>query len=60
MLSGMKYAKPEVMDEVVKEQMIGHLGNSGALAAAVLWLGSPALRFVIGSDLVIDGGFTVQ
>lgn len=60
MLSGMKDAKPEVMDEIVKAQPIGRLGNADELAAAVLWLCSPASSFVISSGLVVDGGFTAQ
>lgn len=60
MLSGMKDSKPEVMDEIVKAQPIGRLGTADELAAAVLWLCSPASSFVIGSGLVVDGGFTAQ
>jgi NAD(P)-dependent dehydrogenase (short-subunit alcohol dehydrogenase family) len=60
MLSGMKDAKPEVMDDIVKAQPIGRLGDAAELAAAVLWLCSPASTFVIGAGLVVDGGFTAQ
>lgn len=60
MLSGMKDAKPEVMDEIVAAQPIGRLGSADELAAAVLWLCSSASSFVIGSGLVVDGGFTAQ
>lgn len=60
MLSRMKDAKPEVMDEIVAAQPIGRLGSADELAAAVLWLCSSASSFVIGSGLVVDGGFTAQ
>ncbi|MGI4849672.1 MAG: SDR family oxidoreductase [Janthinobacterium lividum] len=60
MLSGMKDAKPEIMEEIVKSQPIGRICRPEELAAAVLWLCSPASTFVIGSGLVVDGGFTVQ
>lgn len=60
MLSGMKDAKPEVMGEIVKAQPVGRVGQPEELAAAVLWLCSSASTFVIGSCLVVDGGFTAQ
>lgn len=60
MLSGMKDAKPEVMGEIIRAQSIGRLGDSDEMAAAVLWLCSPASSFVIGTVLAVDGGFTVQ
>lgn len=60
MLSGMKDAQPDVMDAIVAAQPIGRLGDATELAAAVLWLCSPASTFVIGAGLVVDGGFTAQ
>lgn len=60
MLSGMKDAQPEAMDAIVYAQPIGRLGDAAELAAAVLWLCSPASTFVIGAGLVVDGGFTAQ
>jgi len=35
---------------------IGRAGTLGEVAAAVLWLASPAAGFVVGHDMVIDGG----
>ncbi|HEX2034345.1 MAG TPA: SDR family oxidoreductase [Chloroflexota bacterium] len=35
---------------------IGRVGGAEEIAAAVLWLASPASSFVVGHDLVIDGG----
>jgi NAD(P)-dependent dehydrogenase (short-subunit alcohol dehydrogenase family) len=37
---------------------IGRVGGVDEIAAAVLWLASPESSFVVGHDLVIDGGAT--
>jgi NAD(P)-dependent dehydrogenase (short-subunit alcohol dehydrogenase family) len=37
---------------------IGRAGTLGEAAAAVLWLASPQAGFVVGHDLVVDGGAT--
>jgi NAD(P)-dependent dehydrogenase (short-subunit alcohol dehydrogenase family) len=37
---------------------IGRFGTPEEVAAAVLWLCSPAASFVVGLDLRVDGGFT--
>lgn len=41
-------------------QPIGRLGRGDEIAAAVLWLCSPASSFVIGVALPVDGGYTAQ
>jgi NAD(P)-dependent dehydrogenase (short-subunit alcohol dehydrogenase family) len=46
------------MAEIVQEQPIGRLGRADELAAAVLWLSSPAASLVTGVALLADGGFT--
>ena len=48
------------MAEIMKQQSIGRLGRAEEVAAAVLWLCSPAASFVIGIGLPIDGGFTAH
>jgi NAD(P)-dependent dehydrogenase (short-subunit alcohol dehydrogenase family) len=48
------------MAEIMKEQSIGRLGRAEEVAAAVLWLCSPAASFVIGVGLPVDGGFTAH
>ena len=39
---------------------LGRLGRAEEVAAAVLWLCSPAASFVIGVGLPVDGGFTAH
>ena len=39
---------------------IGHLGEPEDIAYGVLYLASDESKFVTGSELVIDGGYTAQ
>ena len=39
---------------------IGRVGLPEEVANAVLWLSSPEASFVVGHDIVLDGGFTIQ
>jgi NAD(P)-dependent dehydrogenase (short-subunit alcohol dehydrogenase family) len=48
------------MKEFLKDQPIGRMGTSEEIAAAVLWLCSPASSFVLGVALPVDGGFTAH
>ena len=50
----------DAMAEIMKQQSIGRLGRAEEVAAAVLWLCSPAASFVIGVGLPVDGGFTAH
>jgi NAD(P)-dependent dehydrogenase (short-subunit alcohol dehydrogenase family) len=45
------------MAEAVSSQPIGRLGTADEIAAAVLWLCSPAASFVVGVALPVDGGY---
>ncbi len=39
---------------------IGHLGEPEDIAYGILYLASDEARFVTGSELVIDGGYTAR
>jgi 3(or 17)beta-hydroxysteroid dehydrogenase len=39
---------------------IGHVGEPDDLAYGVLYLASDEAKFVTGSELVIDGGYTAR
>ena len=58
MVADMLTRQAEAMAEILKQQPIGRLGRAEEVAAAVLWLCSPAASFVIGVGLPVDGGFT--
>jgi NAD(P)-dependent dehydrogenase (short-subunit alcohol dehydrogenase family) len=51
---------PDAMKAFLKEQPIGRAGRPEEIAAAVLWLCSPASSFVLGVALPVDGGFTTH
>lgn len=51
---------PEAMKSFLNEQPIGRMGRPEELAAAVLWLCSPAASFVLGVALPVDGGFVAH
>jgi NAD(P)-dependent dehydrogenase (short-subunit alcohol dehydrogenase family) len=39
---------------------VGRFGTVDEVAAAVLWLASPASSFVTGTDIAVDGGYLAQ
>lgn len=47
---------PDIVKAFVAAEPIGRLGEPEDIAAAVLWLCSPAASFVLGHAMVIDGG----
>lgn len=48
------------LSAAIADQPIGRLGHADEIAAAVLWLCSPAASFVIGVALPIDGGYVAR
>ena len=60
MVADMLEDQADAMAEIMKQQSIGRLGRPEEVAAAVLWLCSPAASFVIGVGLPVDGGFTAH
>jgi NAD(P)-dependent dehydrogenase (short-subunit alcohol dehydrogenase family) len=54
-------AKGELsVPDAVANQPIGRLGRADEIAAAVLWLSSPAASLVVGVALPVDGGYTTR
>ena len=49
---------PVVMEEVAKRIPAGRVGQPEDVAAAVLFLASPAAAYITGQVLVVDGGMT--
>ncbi|GAA4985513.1 NAD(P)-dependent dehydrogenase (short-subunit alcohol dehydrogenase family) [Nonomuraea thailandensis] len=60
MVADMVTTQADAMAEITKQQPIGRLGQADEIAAAVLWLCSPAASFVVGVALPVDGGFTAH
>ena len=50
---------PEGRARVIAQEPVGRMGKPEEIAAAVVWLCSPAAAFVVGHTMVIDGGQTV-
>jgi NAD(P)-dependent dehydrogenase (short-subunit alcohol dehydrogenase family) len=60
MNSAMAEKQPDAMKEIMRDQPIGRLGRPDEIAAAAIWLCSPAATFVLGVALPVDGGFTAH
>jgi NAD(P)-dependent dehydrogenase (short-subunit alcohol dehydrogenase family) len=53
-------AQPELMARIRSVTPLGRLAEPEEIAAAVLFLASPAARMVTGHTLAVDGGFLAQ
>lgn len=60
MVAGMLEGQAEAMAEIIKQQPIGRLGLAEEVAAAAVWLCSPAASLVVGAVLPVDGGYTTH
>jgi NAD(P)-dependent dehydrogenase (short-subunit alcohol dehydrogenase family) len=59
------YAKSQGNVEEVRKMLdnlhpIGHVGEPDDIAYGILYLASDESKFVTGSELVIDGGYTAR
>jgi NAD(P)-dependent dehydrogenase (short-subunit alcohol dehydrogenase family) len=59
------YAKSQGQEEEVRKLLdslhpIGHIGEPDDIAYGILYLASDESKFVTGSELVIDGGYTAR
>jgi NAD(P)-dependent dehydrogenase (short-subunit alcohol dehydrogenase family) len=52
--------RPEFVEDVIARIPVGRAGTTTDVAAAVLFLASPAASFVNGTSVLVDGGWTAQ
>src|SRR5262245_16021633 len=49
---------PAIFDDVMKRKPTGRMATPEDIANAVAFVASPAAGFVVGANIVVDGGFT--
>jgi NAD(P)-dependent dehydrogenase (short-subunit alcohol dehydrogenase family) len=60
MFTDMIENQPDLMKAVMRDQPIGRPGRPKEVAAAVIWLCSPAASLVLGVAQPVDGGFVAH
>jgi NAD(P)-dependent dehydrogenase (short-subunit alcohol dehydrogenase family) len=50
---------PEYVEQQSTRILVGRWGHATELAAAVVFLASPASTYITGQTLVVDGGMTI-
>ena len=51
---------PEIVKAMVAREPIGRFGEPEEIAAAVVWLCTPAASFMVGHAMAVDGGLLAQ
>jgi NAD(P)-dependent dehydrogenase (short-subunit alcohol dehydrogenase family) len=51
---------PEIVKAMVAREPIGRFGEPEEIAAAVIWLCTPAASFMVGHAMIVDGGVLAQ
>lgn len=51
---------PQILKAMISAAPIGRFGRAEEVAAAIVWLCSPAASFTIGHVMAIDGGFLTR
>ena len=54
------FERPEFGDWVRERIPMGRVGQPDEVAAAVVFVASPAASLMTGTSLVVDGGWTAQ
>jgi len=54
------FDQPGFREEILRRIPIGRIGRVEEVAAAVLFLASPAASLITGASLLVDGGWTAQ
>ncbi|MBM3352650.1 MAG: SDR family oxidoreductase [Betaproteobacteria bacterium] len=54
------FSNPEVLKKVMQHVPLGRLPEVGDIAAAILFLASPAARFITGVTLPVDSGYLAR
>jgi NAD(P)-dependent dehydrogenase (short-subunit alcohol dehydrogenase family) len=64
MVEGVGKESGQTMEDFRKEiaalHPLGHIGEPNDIAYGILYLASDESKFVTGSELVIDGGYTAR